>query len=68
MTVERIVRPEKSSISRQRTVDTFPWQLKHAPVSIRAGPSLGNSLLNMSLNNTVNLGSYVFYVVHASII
>jgi hypothetical protein len=67
MMVERILEAEKSSISSKQPVNMFPWQLKHAPVSIIPGPSLGNSLLNTSLNNIENLGSYVFYVVCAKV-
>jgi hypothetical protein len=37
-------------------------------MSITPGTPLGNSLLNMSLNNGRNLGSGVFYAVHAEAI
>jgi hypothetical protein len=46
----------------------FSWQPKHAPASKIPGPSLGNSPLNMSLNNTGILGSNIFYAVHIKII
>jgi hypothetical protein len=50
---------EKLSIVRQHLVNTFPRQPKHAPESIIPGPSLGNSQLNMLLNNEGILGGSV---------
>jgi hypothetical protein len=48
-------------ISRQRSVNTFPKQPKHALASTMPGPSLGNSPLNMLFTNGAILGSGVLY-------
>jgi hypothetical protein len=48
-------------------VNTFPQHSKCVFSSAVYGPSLGNRLLNMSLNNRGILGSTVFFAVHAKV-
>jgi hypothetical protein len=46
----------------------FPQQPKHSPTATAPGPSLGNSLLNISLNNGGILGNGVLLSAHAGVV